>query len=165
MPEQFNHEIKKVLVPVDFSNHAVLALRQAEELTNDMGSQVELVHLYTVSSGYSKIGKSYEEFEEIIKGHAENECKKFLKKYQFPEDLKCTYINSSEGSKAELIHNHAVACKADMTVIGSKGRTLASAILIGSLAERLVFRESDIPVLVVKKKHENMGFIEAIFNI
>ncbi len=165
VPEQFNSQVKQILVPVDFSNHAYLALKQAEELTKEKGRQVRLVHLFTVSSGYSKIGKSYEEFEEIIEGHAQNDCQKFLNKYQFAKDLECAYINSRDGSKAELIHNHAVSCKADMIVIGSKGRTLASAILIGSLAERLVFYESDIPVLVVKKKHENMSFIEAIFRI
>ncbi len=165
VPEISKPKIKKVLVAVDFSGHSAIALNHALALVNDAPKQVELMHSYTVPPGYTKIGKTYEEFDEIIKGHAQRECREFLKKHQFPKEIRCAYFSSGPESKEEAIHNHAVECGADMILVGSRGRTATSSILMGSLAEKLVLLESEIPVLIVKKKGENMGFIEAMLRI
>ncbi len=165
VPEKFNNSIKKLLIPVDFSRHAALSVKQGIRFVKKSFKDIELVHIYSVPSGYSKVGKSYEEFAKIIKGHAMNKCAKFLNENEFPSDIKCNYILEDHSNKGELIHDHAVDTKADLIVIGSRGRTRASSILIGSCAEKLVFHDSDMPVLIVKNKGENMDFLKAILRI
>ncbi|WP_421897965.1 universal stress protein [Marinoscillum sp.] len=165
VPENFKPELKKVLVPVDFSEHSALAVKQAELLTKNSSEDIALLHVYNVPAGYYKIGKTYEEFDEIISGHAKNDCAKFQKEHQFSADLKCSYLSSKLAENEKLVHTRAVEFGADLIAIGSRGRTTASSILMGSLAEKLVFHESDIPVLIVKNKGENMGFLEAILRL
>jgi len=165
VPENFRPEIKKVLIPVDFSRHSALAVHQAEVLTKKSPKDMALVHIYNVPTGYYKIGKTYEEFDEIIRGHARNECAKFQKDHQFSGDLECSFLSSKLDENEKLVHARAIEFGADIIAIGSRGRTTASSILIGSMAEKLVFHESDIPVLIVKNKGENMGFLEAILRV
>jgi hypothetical protein len=70
-----------VLVPVDFSKHSTLALEQAMELANNEQAHITCVNVYSVPSGYSKTGKSYEEFAEIILNHSKKDFASFISKY------------------------------------------------------------------------------------
>ncbi|WP_020531311.1 universal stress protein [Flexithrix dorotheae] len=165
VPENSSQPIKKVLIPVDFSRHAALSIKQGVRFVKNAFNDIELVHIYAVPTGYSKVGKSYQEFAKIIKGHAMNKCANFLRENGFPSDIKCNYILEAHSNKGVLLHNHAVDANTDLIVIGSRGRTRASSILIGSCAEKLVFHDSDIPVLIVKNQGENMDFLKAILRI
>jgi len=54
---------------------------------------------------------------------------------------------------------------ADMILLGSRGRTKSAAILLGSVAEKLVMVNNVLPMLIFKKKGETVGFFEALFRI
>ncbi len=163
--EDFNPTIQKVLVPVDFSKHATHAMRRALEFTEPASAELMMMHIYSVPVGYYKTGKTHEEFAQIMQSHAEKDCQKFLAKNKFPSDLSCEYEVSDDGKAADMIFTHAEESGVDLIVVGSKGRTALSAILMGSVAEKLVYRDSSIPVLIVKNKGENMGFINALMKI
>ncbi len=163
--EDFNEQISKILVPVDFSQHSLMATRQALGLATNADAQVVFSHAYHVPSGYHKTGKSHDEFAKIMKGHAENDCKRFLQRNELPADIECEYMLTNDGLTAELVYTYGKNAQADLIVMGSKGRTRTSAILMGSLAEKIVFKSADIPVLIVKSKGENMGFLEALLRV
>jgi len=163
--EDFKPTISKVLVPVDFSKHATRAMQRALEFTEPASAELLMMHIYSVPVGYYKTGKSHEEFARIMQSHAEKDCQKFLAKNQFPTDLPCEYEVSDDGKASDMIFTHAEESGVDLIVVGSKGRTALSAILMGSVAEKLVYRDSSIPVLIVKNKGENMGFINALMKI
>ncbi|MGD1889569.1 MAG: universal stress protein [Cyclobacteriaceae bacterium] len=163
--ENFSPNISKVLVPVDFSGHAAHAMQRASEFATPASAELMMMHIFDVPVGYYKTGKSHEEFARIMQSHAEKDCQKFLKKNQFPADVACEYEVSDDGKAADMIYHHAEESGVDLIVLGSKGRTALSAILMGSVAEKLVYRDSGIPVLIVKNKGENMGFINALLKI
>ena len=163
--QDFRPDYKKVLVPVDFSAHAALATQRAMELSSASSTELLLLHVYRVPTGYSKIGKSYQEFKQIIKSHAQKDCRKFLSKYSFPPDIACEYMATNDGKHAELTYAFAEENDVDLIVIGSRGRTAAAAILMGSMAEKIVYRDSEIPVLIVKSKGENMRLLNALMRI
>ena len=50
-------------------------------------------------------------------------------------------------------------------VIGSKGRTQAAAIILGSITEKLIRLDSTLPLVVVKQRKHNLNFLEALMNI
>jgi nucleotide-binding universal stress UspA family protein len=52
-----------------------------------------------------------------------------------------------------------------MIIIGAKGRTAATALFIGSLAERLIQINNKVPLLVTRPKGKNAGIIEYILEI
>jgi nucleotide-binding universal stress UspA family protein len=163
--ETFKPEIKDILLPVDFSNHSTIAYRLAKQFKNHCNAWIRFSHLYSVPIGYYKTGKSYDEFAEIIKSHATRDLALFVLKNEIEENSNCEYLLTGKGSKAQLIYDHAAKTGADLILIGSRGRTATSALLIGSIVEKLLQIDVDIPILVVKDKGENMGFFEALMRI
>jgi K+-sensing histidine kinase KdpD len=100
-----------------------------------------------------------------MNGHAINDYEKFVQNNELPTDLRCEYMLTNDGRTEELIVEYGRNAQVDLIVMGSKGRTVTSAILIGSLAEKIVFKSTDIPILIVKSRGENMGFLEAFLKI
>ncbi|HET8858770.1 universal stress protein [Marivirga sp.] len=165
VPEGFGFKLDKVVVPVDFSKHSKLAVEEALSITEKNKVDVSLVHVYDVPSGYHKTGKNYDEFSKIMEGHAKNDYKEFIKKNEFPEDLNCDYVLDEDNSPADKIFEFASDQKADMIIMGSKGRTGLASILLGSVAEKVVVYDSEIPLMIVKEKGENMGFLKALLKL
>ncbi|MEM6814032.1 MAG: universal stress protein [Bacteroidota bacterium] len=163
--EKFNSAIKNILVPLDFSKHSVIALDLALKFQEHTNANIHFSHIYSVPIGFYKTGKSYEEFAEIMKGHAVNDLELFLKQNDVPNDYPCEYILSDDESKAKLLNTYAHESDMDLILIGSRGRTRTSALLIGSIVEKVLLLDSNIPILIVKNRGENMGFFEALMKL
>jgi nucleotide-binding universal stress UspA family protein len=165
VPERNFETISNVMVPIDFSKHSILCLNLAMKMKELSGVNIHASHIYTVPVGFYKTGKSYEEFADIMKFHAANDYKDFLRENELPNDFPCEYILTDHESKAEVINKYAHEAGMDFILIGSHGRTATSALFIGSIVKKLLQLNLDIPMLVVKHKGENMGFFEAIMKL
>ena len=158
--------LKRIMVPLDFSDSSKMALEQAIHISEVSGASVICQHCFKVPSGYHTTGKSYAEFAEIMRSNATKDFHRFLKvagfdKNQFP----CIYsLTNSEGS-AKVIHDTAIKEEMDLIVMGSKGRTGLASILLGSVAMKSVKLDLEIELLVVKDKKDNMGFLEALLRL
>lgn len=155
--------LDKVLVPIDFSEHSHLAMEQALELADKHQATVSCVNIYDVPGGYSKIGKTYEEFAEIMLGHAKKNFERFISKYKEP--VECKYILSKDHEHFNELIDYVKTEKPDIIFIGSKGRTNASVVLLGSMAEKLTKSLYDIPLFIVKRKGESVDIFEALLEI
>lgn len=107
----------------------------------------------------------YPSYEVAMVGLDLTEMKLFLHQNSVSEDLPCEFLLSDDEPKSALINKYAHKAKMDLILIGSRGRTKSSAILIGSIVEKVLSMDSDIPMLVVKQKGENMGFFEALMKL
>lgn len=163
--EKFSPSINKILVPIDFSKHSVLAVDLALKFKDHSNANIHLSHIYGVPIGYYKTGKTYEEFAKIMKGHATNDMRQFLRENDLSDEFPCEYILSDDESKSDLINKYAHESDMDLILIGSRGRTQTSALLIGSIVEKVLLLDSDIPILIVKNRGENMGFFEAFLKL
>ena len=163
--ENYNPSIENILVPLDFSRHSVIAVDWARKFEEHSNAKIHFSHIYGVPIGFYKTGKSYEEFAEIMQGNAAKDLKVFLKQNDLPNDYPCEFILSDDESKAKLLNTYAHESGTDLILIGSRGRTRSSALLIGSIVEKVLLLDSDIPVLVVKNRGENMGFLEAFMKL
>lgn len=157
-----SHLISKILVPVDFSEHSSLAVQMALKIGNRVNCNVTCVHIYSVPVGYSKSGKSFDEFAEIMKGNAVNAFDSF--KDSFKDDISCEFI-LGDGSSTKSMLAEIQKQEADLVVVGSRGQTSSSVILLGSTTEKLINLNELSPTLVVKKPNENIGLIEALKSI
>lgn len=163
LTESKEHDIiNKIAVPIDFSPYSLLSLEFAQQMANDP-SEIECFHLYDVPIGYSKTGKSHEEFAEIMLKNARKDFQDFIRKNHLPL-FNCKFILNENG-KAKTLLKAAKDEAADFIIIGSRGRTDSAALLLGSIAERLININNEIPMLVLKKKGENMHFLEALFRV
>lgn len=164
IPEGAESKLSKIVIPLDFSRHSKLAMEAAISLRKASGAEINALNAYYVPSGYHKAGKTKEEFAEIMKNHAESDFSQFMKKNKFKENIPCHFV-LDEGSPADKIYGYAEESKADLIVMGSKGRTGLASILLGSVTEKVINYQSHIPLAVIKDKDENMGFLQALLKL
>ena len=168
IPEDSLPKINKILVPSDFSDYSKDALEEAILIAEKTGNTIEIVvqNVYTIPSGYHFTGKSYEEFAAIMETHAEIKYKKFIRKID-TKGVKITpvYTKDENDDPVEDIIGKAMEIQAHGIIIGAKGRTAATALFLGSIAERLIQLNDKIPLLVIRPKGKNAGIMDYILEI
>lgn len=168
VPEGSKPSLLKLLVPSDFSENSKLALETAIMICqkNPEEAQIVIQNVYTVPAGYHYTGKSFEEFSEIMKKHARSDYQKFIQTIDLKGvRVKDTYSRDKNDNKMTDINDKAVSLKVDGIVMGAKGRTAATALFLGSIAERAVQMNKKFPLLIVRPKGQNAGFIDFILDI
>ncbi len=145
MKIKFLINMKRILVPTDFSGNAENALNYAINIANHFESEVHLIHTYEVpsSTGMLVSVKNY------ILDDAEQELAKLAKKYQ-PQLLHKTSLHTEavEGYTIDRILRYANGFKADLIVMGTKGASGLKELFIGSNTTGVINR-SEMPVLAV----------------
>ena len=139
-------ELKKILVAVDGSDHAMRAARYAAELATLMDSEIILVICHKAFPVV--LGEPY----------YQNAINKILKKSNERLEPYRKLLQESgvdftdrilEGPAAPAICEAAAIEKADMIVMGSRGRNDLEGLLLGSCTHR-VLKTAPCPVLVVR---------------
>ncbi|MDH5474791.1 MAG: universal stress protein [Cyclobacteriaceae bacterium] len=166
IPESAKPIINKIMLPVDFSKTGEMTVEVGTKIQNKLGCSLLFQHSYHVPTGYHASGKSYEEFATLMCEHAEKDLKKFIKPSGLSTDKIAINLSLDEDSDpATQIIQLSISEQVDLIIIGSKGRSDFASILIGSVAEKICKLEEKAPVLVVKNKQQNMGFLEALLKI
>ncbi|MDN5214547.1 universal stress protein [Fulvivirgaceae bacterium BMA12] len=166
VPEKSELTISRIMVPVDFSKKSAYALERALDIARLKDIEILFQNVYIVPSGYSHTGKSYEEFADIMKHHAENDLKKFIGDFDL-EGIKhrSTYTLDNDTRPADKIYAIALKEEASLIVVGAKGKTSAATVLLGSVTEQLANYDSEIPLFIVKDKKDNLSFFEALMQV
>lgn len=168
IPEKAEPKMDKLLVPSDFSDYSKDALEEAVLIVEKYGGKAEIIcqNVFTIPSGYHFTGKSFEEFTSIMLMHAEINFKKFIRNID-TKNIKITpiYTQDDDDDPVEEIIAKAKEINADGIIIGVKGRTAATALFIGSMAERLIQLNETFPLLVTRPKGKNAGILDYILEI
>jgi nucleotide-binding universal stress UspA family protein len=167
VPHDADIKIDKIAVALDFSEYAKMALEQALKFKEESDNvTIYGHHIYQIPKGYSKTGKSYAEFSKIMEENARKDSQKFFKKYSLEEDVCEMRYQLSEDTKIDdELFDFAQKQGVDLLIIGSRGRTVAASLLLGSVAERLLRYRGNIPLFIIKEKNSNMSFLEALLNV
>lgn len=153
--------MKRIIVPVDFSEYSEYALRTAVKLAKKYNAEVLALHMLEMSDLMltASDGLQYEKANFFIK-LSEQKFEEFLNK-DYLEGVKVTPIIKHFKVFSE-VNDVAKKHDADLIVIGSHGTSGFKEFFIGSNTERVV-RHADIPVLVVKNKETNINFETIVF--
>lgn len=163
LPQNYKLKFDKVLIPVDFSDYSELSLKRTLSLTEKSESTVYLHNVITVPSSYRYSGKSHDEFAEIIKGHSQKDIDILIKKSKLKSQKLVPLFTVGHGENViDLIYSESKKKKVDLIVMGAKGRSSASAIFIGSKAERMIRVNHKIPVMIIRKKGAMAGILETL---
>jgi len=93
-------------------------------------------HIYQIPKGYSKTGKSYTEFSQIMKENARKDAQQLFKKYNLDEGIfEMRYQLSEDADIDDELFDFAQEKDVDLLITGSRGRTVAASLLLGSVAE------------------------------
>ncbi|PKV48316.1 nucleotide-binding universal stress UspA family protein [Aquimarina sp. MAR_2010_214] len=154
--------MKKILVPIDFSEYSEYALQVAALLAKQQNAEIIVLHMLGLSEAV------------LIKNEAQeaNEAMYYMKlaEKRFSTFLDKEYL---EGIKVkETVQNYKVFSEinevaheneADLIVMGSHGISgLHEEVFIGSNTEKVV-RTSDIPVLIIKNPADDFALKEVVF--
>ncbi|MCF6280063.1 MAG: universal stress protein [Flavobacteriaceae bacterium] len=156
--------MKKILVPIDFSEQAEFATKIAAKIAEQTNSELHLLHMLELPtdvidpSNYGNadnspttllyMKKAQEQFEKLTKRY-------FLRNVKI---VKSVFFHSTFNGIIEESKKQNV----DLIVMGSKGISGLDEILVGSNTERVV-RNSDIPVIVVKNEIDDFKIDNIIF--
>lgn len=163
-PEGAGSKITKVLVPVDFSENSADSVGVAAAFAAASGlSNIICLHAYQVPIGYYKTGKSYEQFAEIMKKHAEVNFQAFIQKVNL-KGLAVTPLFILDKNPVRAVKDAVTKEKIDLLVTGARGRSAGAAVLLGSVTEQLIWK-TETPIIAVKKKGTGMSFVKALLEI
>ncbi|WP_223548142.1 MULTISPECIES: universal stress protein [Aestuariivivens] len=152
--------MKKIIVPIDFSEHSEYALKAAAKLAQKNNAELLVLHMLEMSEVLlTASGENPQKVIYFLK-LAEQRFDDFLKK-DYLKDVKIKPIVKhfkvfSEVNEVAKKHN------ADIIVMGSHGASGVKEFFVGSNTERVV-RHSEIPVLVVKKELPEVNFEVVVY--
>lgn len=167
IPQTAKERLEHIFVSVDFSENSRLALEEAWHLAEKTRTaKIYCHHAYQLPIGYYSTGKTEAEFAQIMRDHAISKYKDLLRELKIPDSrIEPIFELQDKSSVAAMISNTAHDKKADLVIVGAKGRTDAAAILLGSVTEKLITECEDIPLLVVKQKGKSFSFYDFIKNV
>ena len=146
--------IRRIMVPLDFSDHSHKALDYAVKLAEQFGSEIEMVHVVTPVI-YTE-GMVLPAAMENLDQETEKNARKNLAKLAEREEVAALKHKTTvlTGTPYDEIVSHARDRETDLFFITTHGRTGLQHFLLGSTAEKIL-RHAPCPVMVVRdKEHE-----------
>jgi len=150
-------DLKKILVPTDFSEESERAAVYAVELARRYGAnEVHCIHVSDIpadllaTSAYYMTGPS-ERFVEQVRQEGRKSLDAFTRKNFRDVPVKTVFL---EGRPFVEIIRYARENQIDLIIISTHGRGGIKHALFGSVAEKVV-RKAPCPVLVVKQEERD----------
>ncbi len=147
------YEIRRILVPVDFSQCSRAALEHAIVLAERFGAPIDVVHVWEPPH---YVGPEFLIRERGEKGHpvqeyaldqAKKEMDQFLSGFRERDRF---HLRFESGKAYQTIIKLATDEHYDAIVMGTHGRTGLQHLLIGSVAEKVV-RAAPCPVMTIRQ--------------
>ena len=148
-------QVRKILVPIDFSAGSKQALLYAFPMAHLFKASVSLVHVVepacgTVDYGYGEVAREWPDVRLVKLTQAKLRA---LSRRLRSAGVQTRSVVRSGTAFAEIVAA-AEQLKADLIIIATRGLSCAKEGIIGSVAER-VARHATCPVLVVRRlEHE-----------
>ena len=146
--------MKRILVPIDFSDCSRAAFEQALAMAKHLGLEIELLHVFNLPAiaGAGEVlialpDGPYQSALAWMKQQSEEAMEKFVA--EFDTGLVPIATRVEPGRPEETILAAAHEDRFDLIVMGTHGRSGLSHLVLGSVAERVV-RLAHCPVLTVK---------------
>ena len=160
-------QIKKILIPYDFSETADLALEHAVFMAKLHKAEIVLVHViesYSFTSAISSaFGKSQSDFEEKIESSTNDKLQTLVEKLHHDCGMKVTYRTENGKIYKKIVHT-AEEFDADIILMGTHGVSGFQDFLVGTNTYRVVM-SSPCPVISVQAHSKKIGFKDIVLPI
>lgn len=142
-------EIKRILVPTDFSEAADAALTYAIDLAAKLGASVSLIHVFDDPFANGVYSGEYIPMPADMRAEIIADLRRKLAEAVARRGHSEMNPEVLVGSTARTIVDGAAERNADLIVMGTHGRGGMAHLLLGSVAERVV-RTASCPVLTIR---------------
>ena len=158
VPQGAPATLAKILVPVDFSEHAADTMRVACSMAKLSGiAECLALHVY-----FNEAVVTYEGYDAVLRGQEEEAWRKFIAPIDC-QGVSVTPIFEESSHVAATIGRIAEREGADLIVMGTRGRSRSAAILLGSVTEDMII-DAKIPLLAVKHFGARIGVLQALLD-
>ena len=155
IPEHAGERLQNILVPVDFSEYSVQALKTAIALRNQLGEHVTItcIHVYHFPNFSSyNISRTPTQFFQMIESDRTGAFRTFLDNYatRYKSVIKTALIKKERPGTAKYIMDYADEHGSDLIIMGSKGHSNMELVMLGSVTESVLQMNDRKPTLILK---------------
>jgi nucleotide-binding universal stress UspA family protein len=158
VPEGAAPQLRRFLVPIDFSDYAADTMQVATSLAR-LADHPEVLALHVF---FNEASVSYEGYEEVLRGQEAAAFERFLAPVKC-HGVKVTPLFVEGAQPGHVINRVAAEQGADLILMASRGRSRSAAILLGSVTEETLM-EARVPVLVVKHFGAQLGLLQVLLD-
>lgn len=153
--------MKKILVPIDFSEHSENALKTAALLAKKTNAAIIALHMLDLQEVNLSESPNYQQEKAVFfLKLAENKIKAFLEK-DYLKEVAIVPIIKHYKIFSE-INTVAKEVEADIILMSSHGASGLKEFFMGSNTEKVI-RFSEIPVLVIKNELIDVSFNDVVY--
>ncbi len=163
VPETSRYQLKKVIVPVDFSDQSAKAVQIARELAEDKGGAVTAQHIYNYPPRFFPYIVPEEEDEKKMDDYLKGKRDEFIEKHSIPDEVEFVFSLNTEGSKMDQLYDQIVHDQADMIVAASKSDKKITSIMREDFTDQMAYYRFGVPLLIIKDKEKHQKFLKSLF--
>lgn len=164
VPRGSSPGIRSILAAVDFSRHSRAAVALAVAFGRAAGlEEVSCLHVYDVPANYERFGKSYEDFDAIMKRNALTAAQRFSVQVD-TKGLENVSIVRQAALPSIAIQDEVASLGFDLIVMGARGSGAAQNVLLGSVSQRSI-NATQVPLLIVKSQSKPVGLMNALLKL
>lgn len=177
VPQNAALRISRIMLPIDFSEYSRDSIIKASNLCKNLpGSTLILEHVYQSSDWYldqthettfevEEHLQKKETLDQKLEYYFYNKLTEFLEEFKLqdiPWQTKLTSHINRQDSISHLIMQDAREVKADLLIMGARGKSSPLAVLMGSVAEKINRLSKKMPLLILRKKGDNTSLIRTL---
>jgi nucleotide-binding universal stress UspA family protein len=150
-------EVRRILVPVDFSDCSYGVVEEAVGLAGRLGARVVLLHVVQLPTGVQPdtVLEPSPGATETAEGRLVADARHRMGHYPAPSPVDGVVVRHvvEVGQAVDRILAVADDLRVDLIVMGTHGRQGFARLVLGSVAER-VLRRSRVPVMTIRAIHK-----------
>jgi nucleotide-binding universal stress UspA family protein len=159
---QKDFQIKKILIPYDFSETAALSLEHAIFMAKLIKAEIILLHIVETTTFPSSIAHAFSGFEKKVEEASNEKLAELANKIHLENGVQVNII-TDVGKTYKRITHTAKQSHADLIIMGTHGSS-GNSYSLGSNTTRVV-QESSCPVISVQEHAKKMGFTKIVVPI
>ncbi|SIT93535.1 universal stress protein [Pontibacter indicus] len=147
-PETASFNLRKVLVPIDFSDTSLHALRLSKALTDQLGLELEILHVYRLPTQFFPLISEEEAIRkavEVVKGKFAD----LQRRHPEIAGVPYTLVRAANKTIAERIALHQEKGHHDLLVLGLRSMNALPALSLGSVAADVYNSDVGVPLWLV----------------
>jgi nucleotide-binding universal stress UspA family protein len=162
IPESSRYQVKKALVPVDFSEQSANAVKLAHELTEENDGVVIAQHVYNYPAQYFPYIPEDDD-EEKMNEYLTKKRDEFIDTYSIPSNVEFEFSLNVEGSKMDQVYDLVIKEQIDIIVGVSKADKGVTSIFREDFTDKMAYFRFGVPLLIRKDKKKHRKFIDSLF--
>lgn len=155
------HDMKRILVPTDFSEFAHSAYEAARRFAERFDARVHLLHVLDLPADWTALSETQKAAYPVEKKRVE-EAEALLADWRADNRGVEVQVHYAGGKLKEAVLDFVTQREIELVIMGSHGKSGKSEFFIGSNTQKIV-RTVHCPVLVVKEPMHSLNFDEVVF--